>query len=203
LAGHVPAGFTPEELSDSGLKNISHLEFLPDRCLVLFDSTARANHASPPTGCGVNELDQLLRHLHGNDVWLDPTIGSFRRWAPRAFPSILAGFGDVAPLMRKNQMRILAGTDLGTSGITPGASLHDEIAFFVDAGFSPLEALRSATTNPAAYLGLSDSLGAVKPGYVADLVLLDGDPLADIHNTRRIAAVIRSGVVVRQSSIKN
>lgn len=196
LAGHVPANFTPGELADAGLRNISHLEFLPDRCLVLLDSTARANRTPPPGGCRPQELDQLLQHLQGREVWLDPTVGSFRRWAPRAFPSILAGFGDIAVLIRKNGLRILAGTDMSTPGFTPGASLHDELGLFVDAGFSTVEALRSATTNPAAFLGLSDSLGAVKAGYVADLLLLEGDPIADIRNTRRIAAVIRSGRIV-------
>ena len=90
----------------------------------------------------------------------------------------------------------VAGTDLGTTGIVSGASLHDELALLVDAGYTPAEALRFATLNPARFLGLSDSLGTVEAGKIADLVLLERDPLADIRNTRRIAVVIQAGTVL-------
>jgi len=193
LTGHVPADLTPEEASDFGLMSIEHLEFLPDKCLILFDSTFRARRTPAPAGCRTAELERLFEHLHRNGVWLDPTIGSFRVWAPRQWPSILAGFGDVARLIREAGLPILAGTDLGSSGIPPGASLHDELALLVASGFSPAEALRAGTRNPANFLGVADSMGRVDSGYVADLILLDGNPLADIQNTRRIASVIRSG----------
>jgi imidazolonepropionase-like amidohydrolase len=194
LTGHVPTGLTPEALADSGLRSIEHLEFLPDPCLVIFDSTLRATRAPPPTGCGPADLEHLLAHLHQDSVWLDPTIGSFRVFAKRQFPSILAGFADVAQLIRKTGVPILAGTDLGSAGIVPGESLHDELALLVDAGYSLAEALRAATLNPATFLGIADSVGKVDSGYVADLLLLEGNPLADIHNTRRIVAVIQAGV---------
>ena len=193
LTGHVPADLTPEEASDFGLISIEHLEFLQDKCLVLFDSTARARRTLPPAGCRTSELERQLEHLHRKGVWLDPTIGSFRVWAPRQWPSILAGFGDVARLIREVGLPILAGTDLGSSGITPGESLHDELALLVAAGFSPAEALRAGTHNPARFLGVADSLSRIDSGYVADLILLEGNPLADIQNTRRIASVMRSG----------
>jgi imidazolonepropionase-like amidohydrolase len=70
------------------------------------------------------------------------------------------------------------------------------MALLVDAGFSPAEALRAATRNPTLFLGVGDSLGRVDSGYVADLVLLDGDPLSDIQNTRRIAGVIQAGTLL-------
>jgi imidazolonepropionase-like amidohydrolase len=195
LTGHVPEGLTPEEASDSGLRSIEHLEFLPDRCLVLFDSSARASLRPPPAGCRPPDLSRLVEHLHRNRVWLDPTISSFRVFAARQWPSILAGFADVGALIR----RVLAGTDLGSSGIVPGESLHDELALLVQAGFSPAEALRAATLNPATMLGMADSLGRVRAGAVADLVLLDGNPLADIRNTRRIAGVFRAGTLLRRA----
>ena len=192
LTGHVPADLAPAEASDSGLTSIEHLEFLPDRCLVLFDSTTRARRALP-AGCRPSELARQLEHLHRNGVWLDPTIGSFRVFAPRQWPSILAGFADVARLIRNAGLPILTGTDLGSTGIVPGESLHDELALLVEAGFSPAEALRAGTQDPARFLGVADSIGKVESGYVADLLLLEGNPLADIQNTRRIAMVIRAG----------
>ena len=66
----------------------------------------------------------------------------------------------------------------------------------MDAGLTPLEALQTATLNPARYLVATDSLGTVTVGKVADLVLLDADPLADIHNTQRIHAVVVNGKLI-------
>jgi imidazolonepropionase-like amidohydrolase len=193
IAGHVPAGLTPEVLADSGLTSIEHLEFLPDKCLVLFDSTTRARR-SAPAGCRPADLRLLLDHLHHNGVWLDPTISSFRVFAPRQFASILAGFADLAEQIRAAGLPVMAGTDLGSSGIIPGESLHDELSLLVAAGYTPAAALRAATLNPAIYLGAADTLGRVAAGFVADLVVLEANPLEDIRNTRRIAAVIRAGV---------
>jgi hypothetical protein len=90
-------------------------------------------------------------------------------------------------------VRLLAGTDMPQAFIYPGFSLHDELALLVRSGLTPLEALRTATYNPADYLGALDSLGTITQGKVADLVLLDADPLVDIHNTRRISAVVANG----------
>jgi hypothetical protein len=91
-------------------------------------------------------------------------------------------------------VRILAGTDASDeSFVYAGASLHDELGMLVEGGMSPAAALATATSAPAEYLGLSDSLGTVEPGKLADLVLLDADPLVDIANTRRIHAVVRGG----------
>lgn len=90
-------------------------------------------------------------------------------------------------------VKLLAGTDMPQAFIYPGFSLHDELALLVESGLTPLEALRTATYNPAEYLGALDSLGTVSTGKIADLVLLDADPLADIRNTRHISVVIANG----------
>lgn len=90
-------------------------------------------------------------------------------------------------------VKLLAGTDMPQAFVYPGFSLHDELVLLVRSGLTPLEALRTATYNPAEYLGALDSLGSVSQGKVADLVLLDADPLLDIRNTRRVAAVIANG----------
>jgi hypothetical protein len=90
-------------------------------------------------------------------------------------------------------VKLLAGTDMPQAFVYPGFSLHEELELLVRSGLTPLEALRAATYNPAEFLGALDSLGTVTQGKVADLVLLDADPLADIRNTRRISAVIANG----------
>jgi imidazolonepropionase-like amidohydrolase len=91
--------------------------------------------------------------------------------------------------MQRAGVIILAGSDGGK----PGESLHQELELLVAAGLTPAQALRSATIEPAKYLNAAASLGAVEEGKAADLVILDGDPLADIRNTRKIAAVVLGG----------
>ena len=87
---------------------------------------------------------------------------------------------------------IMAGTDTPIFLLTPGFSLHNELSLLVKAGLSPLEALEAATSRPAEYFGL-ENLGLIKEGMLADLVLLNLNPLADIENTQSIQAVIRNG----------
>jgi imidazolonepropionase-like amidohydrolase len=88
---------------------------------------------------------------------------------------------------------ILAGTDVGNPFLVPGYNLHRELELLVRAGLTPLAALQAATLNPARFLKATHSLGTVAPGKLADLVLLDANPLADIEATRRIQAVVVNG----------
>ena len=95
--------------------------------------------------------------------------------------------------MNDEHVGLLAGTDVSTAWTVPGAALHEELYALVEAGVTPLDALRTATLNPARYFEKTGEFGAVAPGMIADLVLIDGDPLADIRNTRRISAVVANG----------
>jgi imidazolonepropionase-like amidohydrolase len=100
----------------------------------------------------------------------------------------------VVKAMHEAGIQFLAGTDTAPGVyIFPGFSLHEELQRFVAAGFTPMEALQTATLNPATFLGIAGSLGTIEQGKVADLVLLDANPLDDIRNTQRIAAVIVNG----------
>jgi imidazolonepropionase-like amidohydrolase len=99
---------------------------------------------------------------------------------------------------------ILAGTDAGAPVMErepPGFSLHTELAMYAAEGLTPLEALQTATLNPAQYLHGTDSLGTVAPGKLADLVLLDADPLVDIANTTAIRAVVANGRYYDRSAL--
>lgn len=104
--------------------------------------------------------------------------------------------------MKKAGIRFLAGTDFDNHYLYPGFSLHDELALFVDAGFSPLEVLQTATINPAKFLGTIDSLGTIEKGKIADLVLLDANPLTDIHNTQMINAVFVNGKYLSKETLQ-
>ena len=96
-------------------------------------------------------------------------------------------------LMYRAGVPILAGTDAMNPQCFPGFGIHDELALLVDAGLSPIAALQAATRNAAEFMGQLDRRGTIEVGKTADLVLLDKDPLADIHNTRSIQAVVLSG----------
>ena len=88
---------------------------------------------------------------------------------------------------------LLAGTDAGSLFDFPGSDLHNELALMVRAGLTPLEALRTATTNPARALRMEKETGAIAAGMLADLVLLLADPLVDIRNTTRVAGAVVAG----------
>ena len=96
--------------------------------------------------------------------------------------------------MHRAGVEFLAGTDTspGTPAL-PGISLHDELALLVESGFTPMEALQAATRNPARFLGKLQEMGTIEPGKLADLVLLDANPLDDIRNTRKINMVVLRG----------
>jgi len=88
----------------------------------------------------------------------------------------------------------MAGTDTAPGVyVMPGFSLHDELANFVEAGFTPMESLQTATSNPAKFLGIEASSGSVEPGKIADLVLLAANPLTDIRNSQKIKRVMAHG----------
>lgn len=98
-----------------------------------------------------------------------------------------------AAAMHRAGVGILTGTDAPLRNSPPGFGLHEEFVLLARGGMTPFEILRAATLEPARFLGATDSLGTIAPGKLADLVLLEADPLHDIRNTRRIAAVMANG----------
>ncbi len=95
---------------------------------------------------------------------------------------------------------LIAGTDSPGAAL-PGWSLHQEMQFFVEAGISPMEALKSATLNNAKLINQDHLLGTLETGKFADLLILDGDPLQDITNTEKIHRVIKNGMVLNPATL--
>ena len=148
------------------------------------------------------ELSEIERHLGDPDA-----IASFAdldRLPPEALPSWL-GRARPRPLdpvaahnlrrVQEAQITVAAGSDAGNIGTLHGPSLHRELELMVEAGLTPMQALTAATLGGAAVLGRND-IGVLTPGQLADYVILEADPLADIRNTRRIWRVVKGGNVI-------
>jgi tetratricopeptide (TPR) repeat protein len=108
---------------------------------------------------------------------------------------------EVVGAMQRAGVGILAGTDTSNPYCMPGFSLHDELGLLVKAGLTPMQALQAATLNPARFLGTERDFGTIEAGKVADLVLLDANPLDDIANTKKIASVIYGGKLYPRSEL--
>jgi imidazolonepropionase-like amidohydrolase len=138
----------------------------------------------------------LAPYLDESDV---AQIG--RAW-PRKLPATNCAFAlETVKQLAAAHVPILAGTDALNGGVVHGASLHRELELLVQAGLTPTDALVAATSAPAGRFGLADR-GRIAPGLRADLVLVDGDPTADIRRTRSIAGVWKRGVAVDRAGYR-
>jgi imidazolonepropionase-like amidohydrolase len=107
---------------------------------------------------------------------------------------LVAKYLEVIGAMQRAGVKLMTGSDFGANPLLfPGWGVHDEMALLVKAGLTPMQAIQAATSNPADFLGLNNALGTVAKGKIADLVLLNANPLEDINNTRKINAVIFQG----------
>jgi imidazolonepropionase-like amidohydrolase len=223
FAGHVPAAVTIEEAAASGMASIEHLannrlflecsdgqSYDPAKCRPLFGRLAAAPVWQTPTLAFFQSIpDTFSGKPPPNVDFASPSLRAM--WAKNMGASKLsaevlaylrsANLGALAAMrdMRSAGVPFLAGCD----AMVPGFCLHDEMEWMTRAGLSPLEALRTATLNPARFLGREAVQGNIAPGMAADLVILDADPLADIGNTRRIAAVIVRGRAIGRAELAN
>jgi amidohydrolase family protein len=110
---------------------------------------------------------------------------------------------ELVAAMHRAGVGILVGTDTPNPYCFPGFSVHDELGWLVKAGLTPMEALQAATRDAAAFLGKLDSFGTVERGKWADLVLLEANPLEDIANTQRIAAVVFGGELLPAPALQD
>jgi imidazolonepropionase-like amidohydrolase len=141
--------------------------------------------------------DPSLRYVQASirKTWEEPKAGSAFSQRQYEFARKLTAE------MAKANVPILAGTDTGDPWTVPGATLQDELGLLVEAGLTPAQALRAATLEPARLMHKQSSLGEVKKGYAADLVVLAANPLEDIANTRRIETVVVRGKQLDKAAI--
>jgi hypothetical protein len=127
--------------------------------------------------------------------WQPGRNGYDRRYTPEEAEHMSGRLGLISKLtgaLGRAGVRLMAGTDAPIPGVVPGFSLHDELKLLVAAGFTPYEAFRTATANPAEFLG-RDNFGRVAVGARADLLLLEANPLDDVGNATRRAGVMTRG----------
>jgi imidazolonepropionase-like amidohydrolase len=187
---------------EAGADGLAHL--FPGTTMTSEDATSLAQLAKAK-GAFVIPTFSVLESIAGvkpRDILDDPATAALLDKEERS--TLEAGYGAtptparlvapkaVAAAMRKAGVPILAGTDAGNAGTEYGVSLHHEMAALVDAGLSPQEALAAATSVPATVFRLGKR-GQVANGYKADLLLVEGNPLADIAATRRIVEVWKDG----------
>jgi imidazolonepropionase-like amidohydrolase len=202
FVGHLPPDVGIVEASDAGQKTIEHMNGLQAACAANPADLRPARNApipAEPIQIDQAKCEETVRHLARNGTFFSPTpIG-----APGQGPKRVREFNlKIVGMASKAGVRLLAGTDWPGPGYAKGnystfdRTPQDELAGFVEAGLTPLEALRTATVNPAILFNKTDQLGSVQVGKLADLVLLDADPLIDINNTRQVWAVIVNGRLV-------
>jgi imidazolonepropionase-like amidohydrolase len=219
VVGHIPALVPIEDVIKERQRSVEHLGGLTHGILMAcsHDAAARqrlaaalvpedfgrlvrvsmsAEHLTPLLdGFDAAQCTAVARRLREADVWQVPTLVLWKAWASTGpgspveravWQRLNRTMIDITRILHAERVPIMAGTD-------NILSLHDELAALVDAGLTPLEALRAATVEPARFLNTAAVSGLVKPGFQADVVLLKGNPLVDIGNTRRVAGVVLRG----------
>ena len=187
--------------------------FDPSTCAGVGRSLARSSQAHVPTlVLAWKESIQPHAAPETDPRWPLLRRDEQARW--RRLIAEMAASGDRAATSRWNRaglivsafhragVTLLAGTDAPMPRVYPGYSLHEELELLVEAGLTPLDALRAATLAPARSLGIDALNGTVAAGKRADLVLLDADPLLDVRNTRRIHAVMVDGRLFRTVDLR-
>ena len=222
VTGHIPEGMTAIEGVNDGMDQINHLQYLvPYFTRRPQDANGKPDRTKPPDP----DLDgergkELLAVLEQHHTVIDPTIALFEmgdhsgpldRLEPGVdhLPPQLKQALDTPPgpeeraaAMREIDLGVLRRVHdahisvvAGTDQSIPGYSLHREIELYVEAGFTPLEALQAATIQAARAVGVEKESGSLEVGKRGDVLLLDADPLADIHNSRRVWRTVAAGTV--------
>ncbi|MGH3766323.1 MAG: amidohydrolase family protein [Pseudonocardiaceae bacterium] len=185
----------------------------PELAQSLFARFARNGTWQVPTLTVLRSLSRVGDARYGQDErlrYIPPELAESWQRFPRASrsPQELADQQTLfrhqlalVDAMNRAGVGLLAGTDTLNPFCFPGFSLHDELELLVEAGLTPMQALQSATRNPAQYLDELDKAGTITAGKRADLVLLDADPLTDIRNTRRINAVVAAGMLLPRNHL--
>jgi Amidohydrolase family len=206
LVGHVPASISAWDAIESRQASIEHLFGVmksvatDEEALRFFDKCALYGVRISPTLV----LWQRMAHMNDDKLSADPRLKFVPESARKAWPALkdegneplkkqIEGIYKLVGLTTRTKVEVLAGTDTGDPWTIAGGTLHDELEQMVAAGLSPHQALAAATMAPARFFEWEDAMGTVEVGKMADLVMLEANPLVDIRNVRKTAAVFARG----------
>ncbi|HTD92399.1 MAG TPA: amidohydrolase family protein, partial [Chitinophagaceae bacterium] len=214
VTGHIPQGMTLQQGVDSGMDQVNHIQYVysvmkrnADRSIDLKDSTNQAvldfirdHHVVIDPTIGVFEM--IFRSTGDDITSMEPNYYSLpvplqalykNMGMPAAqaskFVPMMQAMKSILKAMYDKGITIVAGTDMGF----PGYSVARELELYVEAGLTPLEAIRTATIIPAKVMNLDKQTGSIAEGKQADLVIINGNPLENIRNIRNVVATIRNG----------
>jgi hypothetical protein len=215
-AAERAARATHEEGTSAKLLQEAMISYDPKKAAALWERFRRNGTWLVPT---LVSIEALSRHNAGpetqaRDPRLEYVPDSLRKeWDPRKpenqfsageqqwWAQQYINDGKLTTAMHRGGVALLAGSDSLDRYVFPGFALHRELELLTEAGLTPLEALRAATSDGAKFLGRDGEFGVVANGARADLVLLDENPLANISNTAKISAVIRDGVYLDRAAL--
>jgi imidazolonepropionase-like amidohydrolase len=222
VVGHVPLTVSVGEATEAGMKSVEHLsEFrVVDECseaakcqslIALFkkyetwQTPTLVELRSEAQEAPADERRAQYVPAKVKERFWNLIAGMIENATAEQQAYLKGDYKRAGPLVAEFQQAgigILDGTDSPAFlNVVSGFSLHDELALMVEGGLTPLAALQTATLNPARFLGKLDDLGTIEKGKFADLVILDADPLADIHNTTKIRAVIAQGKLLDRADL--
>ena len=214
VTGHIPLGMNAIEGIQSGMDQINHVEYLTD---VMIDPKTHTIDADSPQVSGVirvlkehhTVVDPTLALLEMITHPLDRPVSTFEPGISRVAPELREALETIGTPPARSQgaaahfnallqtVRVLhqAGVPIvaGTDQAVPGFSLDREIELYVKAGFTPMEAIQSATIVSARAMGMEKDSGTIEPGKRADVLVVDGNPLADISDIRKVNVVFAAG----------
>lgn len=221
VSGHVPRGMNAIQAVEAGIDQINHIQYLP--AVLAPKDFKPAPGVVPKIDFDSPEVKQTIRFFKDHNTVIDPTVALFEwflRPARVPYAEIEPGaaklprelyapinntgvppereasgrdtlkmFLDIIGALHRAGIPIVAGTDQ----VVPGHSLRREIELYVQAGFTPMEAIQAATIVPARVMKMDKDSGTIETGKFADLILVDGNPLENIRNIRNTRYVVANG----------
>ena len=179
------------------------------RCDAMLQALADHDvYFTPTLGMEINDrgrvdLDAIEGMLPQSRDWCRTTLDGIDQADPELREAVYARLGSTLRRAKDAGVVLLAGSDSENYCLAPGAGLQTELALLVEAGLTPYEALRAATRDAAEAVGFGDRSGRVAPGYWADLVLLEANPLEDVTRTRTIAGLVAAGRWIDSSELES
>ncbi|HKV64257.1 MAG TPA: amidohydrolase family protein [Candidatus Acidoferrum sp.] len=150
--------------------------------------------------------DPRMKYVPQNErkIWNQGVKGQLEHYSTADFAlreEIVRRSLEIVGKMQAAGVRIVAGTDIAAPNVFPGSSLHDDMVFLVEAGLTPMQALQAGTKDAAEFLGKLQTQGTIENGKLADLLLVDANPLDDIRNTKKIHALVLRGKLLDRNAL--